>query len=115
MKQIAILTCLRACKVCTGASCLKAWNARERGFSCYADEEASLAAFFHCNGCDSDPETDPGMLEKIERLEKIGVDTVHIGVCAVTDMETKALCPTIEKIASMLRERKLEVVRETHQ
>ncbi|MGN0627583.1 MAG: CGGC domain-containing protein [Oscillospiraceae bacterium] len=115
MKQIAILTCRKACNVCTGALCFHAWNMKSHGFARYAGEEVSLAAFFHCNGCDSDPETDPGMLEKIERLEKIGVDTVHIGVCAVTDMETKALCPTIEKIASMLRERKIEVVRETHQ
>ena len=114
MKQIAVLTCLNACKVCTGASCLKAWNARERGFSRYAGEDVSLAAFFHCNGCGTDPETDPGMLEKLERLEKIGVSTVHTGICTVTGRETKTVCPTIEKITSMLRERGIEVVQGTH-
>ena len=26
--KVAILTCLKACQVCTGASCLAAWNSR---------------------------------------------------------------------------------------
>lgn len=38
VKRIAVLTCLDACKVCTGAGCLKAWNRREHGFAPYAGE-----------------------------------------------------------------------------
>lgn len=114
MRNIAILTCLDACQVCTGASCLQAWNEKSRHFACYAGEEVRLAAFFHCNGCGKDPETDPGLLEKLERLEKIGVERVHIGVCAVTDRKTGALCPTIAKIAELLHRRGMETVMGTH-
>lgn len=114
MKQIAFLTCLDACKVCAGASCLEAWNRRSRHFARYAGESVELAAFFHCNGCGTDPETDSGILEKLDRLEKIGVDTVHIGVCAVTDRKTGKLCPTIEKIQEMLHSRGIQTVLGTH-
>lgn len=114
MKQIAILTCRHACDVCTGASCLRAWNARERGFSPYAGEDVSLAAFFHCNGCGSDPQTDSGMLEKLDRLKSIGVDVVHTGVCTVTERDAMTWCPTVQKIAAMLRDRGIQVVQGTH-
>ncbi len=60
MKRIAILTCLDACQVCTGASCLNAWNNKSRHFAAYAGENVSLEAFFHCNGCGNEPETDKG-------------------------------------------------------
>ena len=113
MKKIAVLTCLDACQVCTGASCFAAWNKRERGFAPYAGEESSLQAFFHCNGCGKDPETDPGMLEKLSRLESIGVDTVHTGVCTI-QRETGKTCPTITKIIGILRQRGIAVVHGTH-
>lgn len=45
MKKIAILTCLDACQVCTGAGCLNAWNSKSRHFAAYAGEEASLESF----------------------------------------------------------------------
>ena len=38
MKKIAILTCLDACQVCTGAGCLNAWNSKSRNFAAYAGE-----------------------------------------------------------------------------
>lgn len=114
MKKIAILTCLDACQVCTGASCLNAWNRKARHFVPYAEEDASLEAFFHCNGCDKDPETDRGMAEKLDRLQGIGVETVHIGVCAVKDREAGTLCPTIVKIQGMLRHRGIRTVLGTH-
>ncbi|MDE7221292.1 MAG: CGGC domain-containing protein [Oscillospiraceae bacterium] len=114
MKHIAILTCLNACGVCTGASCLRAWNRRERGFAPYAGEDASLEAFFHCGGCGTDPETDDGMLEKLDRLQSIGVDTVHTGICAVKDRETGELCPAIAKIQEMLRSRGIKTIVGTH-
>ena len=101
VKRIAVLTCLDACKVCTGASCLTAWNRRERGFAPYAGEEASLEAFFHCNGCGTDPETDEGMREKLDRLQSIGVD---VGT----------LCPAIAAIRDMLHARGIETVVGTH-
>lgn len=114
VKRIAVLTCLDACKVCTGASCLTAWNRRERGFAPYAGEEASLEAFFHCNGCGTDPETDEGMREKLDRLQSIGVDVVHIGVCAVKERESGTLCPAIAAIRDMLHARGIETVVGTH-
>lgn len=110
MKRIALLTCLDACKVCTGASCLEAWNRRGRHFARYAREDVEVSAFLRCNGCGTDPETDDGMREKLDRLEKIGVDTVHIGVCAVRDREIGELCPTIEKIRKMLRNRGIDTI-----
>ncbi|MEY8385921.1 CGGC domain-containing protein [Oscillospiraceae bacterium 38-13] len=113
MRHIAVLTCLKACQVCTGASCLAAWNRRERGFALYAGEEASLDAFFHCNGCGADPEADEGMREKLDRLQSIGVEAVHTGVCTVK-RETKALCPTIVKIQDMLRSRNIQTIQGTH-
>ncbi len=68
MKRIAILTCLKACQVCTGAACLSAWNQRSRGFARYQGEEVQLSAFLHCNGCATSPLEDAGMREKLDRL-----------------------------------------------
>ena len=113
MRHIAILTCLEACRVCTGAACLEAWNKRERQFSRYAGEEAQLNAFLHCNGCHSDPMSDPGLAEKLQRLTESGVDTVHLGVCTVKH-ETGVLCPTMKTLAEMLQQRGMEIVEGTH-
>lgn len=113
MRHIAILTCLEACQVCTGASCLAAWNQRDRHFAPYAGADAVLEAFLHCNGCGRDPASDPGMAEKLERLTAIGVDTVHLGVCAVR-RETGGLCPTMETLSTLLRQRGIQVVMGTH-
>ena len=113
MRHIAILTCLEACRVCTGAACLEAWNKRERQFSRYAGKEAQLNAFLHCNGCHSDPMSDPGLAEKLQRLTEIGVDTVHLGVCAVK-RETGTLCPTMKTLAERLRQNGMQIVLGTH-
>lgn len=113
MKHIAILTCLEACRVCTGAACLEAWNKRARQFSRYAGEEAQLSAFLHCNGCHSDPMSDPGIAEKLQRLTEIGVDIVHLGVCTVKQ-ETGVLCPTIKILAEQLHQKGTEIVVGTH-
>lgn len=113
MKHIAILTCLEACRVCTGAACLEAWNRRDRHFARYAGQETQLNAFLHCNGCHSDPMADPGLAEKLERLITIGVDTVHLGVCAVKQ-ETGALCPTMQTLAETLQQKGLKIVQGTH-
>lgn len=114
MKHIAILTCLDACKVCTGASCLDAWNHRQRGFAPYAGEDVQLDAFFHCNGCGSDPAKDPGMTEKLDRLQSMGTEAVHTGICTCKGPEYKEYCPTIVKIISLLNQRGIRVVHGTH-
>lgn len=73
-----------------------------------------MEAFFHCNGCGKAPETDEGMTEKLDRLQKIGVNTVHISVCTVKDRESGTLCPTIEKIQEMLHNRGIKTVQGTY-
>ena len=113
MRHIAILTCLEACRVCTGAACLEAWNKRARQFSRYAGEEAQLNAFLHCNGCHSDPMSDPGIAEKLDRPTEIGVHIVHLGVCTVKQ-ETGVLCPTIRILAEQLHQKGTEIVVGTH-
>ncbi len=58
--------------VCTGASCLKAFYDRTGSFAIYQTEALYLDAFMKCNGCGNPPNTDHGMLEKIERLKQLG-------------------------------------------
>ncbi|MCF0120544.1 MAG: CGGC domain-containing protein [Oscillospiraceae bacterium] len=117
MKNIAILTCLRACNVCTGALCLDAYNGKTKSFAAYSCEDTSLRAFMHCNGCDNDPDNDSGMDEKLARLKKIGVDTVHLGVCTVMgrpDDPNRHVCPTITKLEKRLIDSGISVVHGTH-
>ena len=109
--KIAILNCLKANDVCTGEACLTALRERSGAFSAYRCRDAELAAFLRCNGCGGDPERDPGMLEKLDRLRAIGTDTLHLGVCTVLD---GAECPTITKLAEMAEKRGIRVVRGTH-
>lgn len=113
MRHIAILTCLEACQVCTGAGCLRAWNSRSRYFAPYAGEEVQLEAFLHCNGCGRDPAGDDGMAEKLNRLTSLEVDTVHLGVCCKKHGEER-LCPTISQLRTMLEDRGIRVVFGTH-
>ena len=112
MEHIAILSCIHSCRVCTAASCLKAFNEKSRGFAQYQDVPVQLDALFYCNGCDNDPETDPGMLEKLDRLESIGVKTVHTGLC--TKEKDGSYCPKIQRIVDMLKARGISVVHGTH-
>lgn len=114
MRKIAILSCLDACQVCTGAACFQAWNEKKKHFSCYSEEDVSFAAFFHCNGCGKDPAGDKGMKEKLDRLQSMGVDTVHTGVCTMKDAKQNIQCPNIAKILDMLHERGIQTVQGTH-
>ena len=114
MKKIALLTCLKACQICTGASCLTAWNSRTRNFAQYAGQDVELAAFMHCNGCGKLPATDPGMQEKLERLTQIGVERVHLGICTRTEQADHSRCPIIQKIVDQLEAQGIEVVEGTH-
>lgn len=114
MKKIAILSCLDACQVCTGAACFQVWNEKRKHFSCYAEEDVSFAAFFHCNGCSKDPIEDKGMKEKLDRLQSMGVDVVHTGVCTMKDAKQNVQCPNITKVLDMLHERGIKTVHGTH-
>ena len=49
--KIAMLNCLNANEVCTGAGCLRAFNSRTRHFADYGDEPLELIAMARCNGC----------------------------------------------------------------
>ena len=82
MTNLAILCCLDANDVCTGAGCLRALRERRGGFACYEGQETELLAFLRCSHCSTPLEEDAGMQEKLERLVSIGTQAVHIGVCA---------------------------------
>jgi predicted metal-binding protein len=111
MKRIAILSCLKATAVCSGAGCFSALNRRMGSFTPYQDEVVEIAAFFHCNGCDCTIETDKEYAEKINRVKTLGLDAVHIGKCTITD---KTECSTITKIADELSSAGITVIRGTH-
>ena len=112
MKKIAIVTCLKANDVCTGAACLEALYARRAYFSEYEGEEVKLCAFMRCSECGVDPEEHRGMMEKLERLLKSGVETAHIGVCA--KKRDGSICPQMQKTADWLEEHGIRVVWGTH-
>ena len=112
MKKIAILGCMRANEVCTGAACLDAWDRKSRVFAVYDGQEVRLAAFLRCNGCTADPAQDAGMQEKLERLVRIGVSAVHLGVC--TKSRDGRRCPVIQTIEQMLAENGIPCVDGTH-
>lgn len=82
MTNLAILCCLDANDVCTGAGCLRALRERRGGFACYEGQETELLAFLRCSHCSTPLEEDAGMQEKLECLVSIGTQAVHIGVCA---------------------------------
>ena len=79
MKKIAILTCLEATRVCSGAACFSALNQRTAFFQPYVETEVEVLGFFHCNGC-KDPIFD-GMDYKFEQLKRSGVETLHMARC----------------------------------
>lgn len=77
MKKIAIYVCGEVSKKCTANGCLRTFNNKEDSFERY--DECLLVAFNNCNGCDEDPVK--GLDQKIEKLKKAEVDTVHISTC----------------------------------
>lgn len=112
MKKIAMLNCLKANEVCTGAGCFTAWNEKKKTFARYQDEEAELVAFLRCNGCGCDPAEDSGMQKKLQRLKDIGTQVVHVGVC--TKNREGQRCPTIQKIIDQLEDLGIAWVDGTH-
>ncbi|MCL1912796.1 MAG: CGGC domain-containing protein [Eubacteriaceae bacterium] len=113
MKRIAMLNCLKANEVCSGASCMSAFNYRKASFMDYGDEEQHLTAFMRCGGCDLEPANYKGMMQKIERIIQEETEVAHVGICTITH-ETKLECENIAKIISMFEDKGIIVVRGTH-
>lgn len=117
MKKIAILRCLRSNDVCTGAGCMQAFNKKQGSFVRYGDEPLELVAYWSCNGCgDCHLEHQEGIEEKLERIESLRPDAVHVGVCTKhrTAEGTWVTCRKILGICERLREAGIEVVEGTH-
>ena len=125
MKRIAVLACRSAENVCAGVGCLRAFSRRTGAFAAYGEEELELIAFMHCNGCwmpqkhapyDQRRFTplaeDPGLMEKVERLEKEQVDVVHLGICCRN--QQGECCPAMEELSRELQRRGMQVVQGTH-
>lgn len=110
--KIAILACLKANDVCAGVACLDALEQRRAYFREYAGEQVQLCAFLRCSQCGADPQDDPGMMEKLERIVSCGVETAHIGICASHRDGTH--CPHMQKTADWLEEKGIRVVWGTH-
>lgn len=117
--KIGILTCIRANDVCTGAGCLNAFYDRTNAFYRY-EENIRLGVFMTCNDCEDrqplEPEDDPGMQEKLERLVQEDIKIIHVGVCAwlKNDKSESYLCPRIKKICRMMENMGIQVVQGTH-
>ena len=112
MKKIAMLTCLKANTVCTGAACFQALHERTKSFARYQGEDVWAAAFMRCNGCGSDPLRDEGIREKVERLAKEQISAVHVGVC--TKNKDGKRCKNIETIMKMIEAQGISVLDGTH-
>ncbi len=111
MKRIAVLTCLEATHICSGASCFSALNNRRAFFADYAGEQIELVAFFHCNGCAADYDNDAEYLEKIERVCAERPDVIHVGKCTYYK---GALCPVIGRMIDYFKKRDIPIVIGTH-
>lgn len=111
MKKIAMMNCLKANDVCTGAGCLRAFYERRGGFACYGDEELQLMAFLRCSQCGTPLSEDSGMQEKLERLKTVGTEVVHIGVCA---QKNGVPCPHMAENAAWLEQNGIAIVWKTH-
>ncbi|PID79693.1 MAG: hypothetical protein CSB19_01980 [Clostridiales bacterium] len=111
MKKIAILTCLKATEICSGASCFVALNDRAAHFEAYKDEDVKIVAFFHCNGCKADYQNDLQYLEKVERVCKACPDVIHVGKCTYYQRD---LCPVIEDMIKYFEAHGIKTVIGTH-
>ena len=110
--KIAILNCLKANDVCTGGSCLRAFNARTKHFEQYKDEkDLELVALARCNGCDAG--IDKGFEEKLQYIVDSGAEVCHVGVCTVK-RETGKECPVITEALERLEKHGIKAVRGTH-
>ena len=109
--KIAMINCLKANEVCTGAGCLNAFNRKSRHFSRYGAEPLELVALARCNGCEAG--IDSGFREKLDRIISEGAQVCHLGVCTV-DRRTGQECPVICQAADYLAAKGIAIVRGTH-
>lgn len=109
--KIAILNCLQANDVCTGAACLKAFNTKSRHFADYGREPLELVAMARCNGCQAG--IDECFREKLDRIVSEGAQVCHLGVCTVR-RDTGRECPVIRDAAAYLESKGVAIVRGTH-
>ena len=114
MKRIVMLTCPLSEKVCTGGSCLRAFNERIRAFAQYKGENLELAAFMKCSGCGHFPCKDKGLDEKIQYVLDAKPDVVHVGICASKGKVDRKLCPEIKAITDIWEKAGIPIVRGTH-
>ena len=112
MKKIAILTCLNTTALCSGASCMRAFNQRAKTFEAYAGEEVELRAFFHCNGCDADYADNRRYTEKIERVASLELDAIHVGICTMRRGGDR--CEIITEMTKYFEEQNIPIVWGTH-
>ncbi len=114
MKKIGIVTCLNSNNVCTRAGCLKAFRERTDFFAEYG-LNTELAVLMTCNGCrnynPAEPEEDPGMREKVQRLKQEKIEAVHVGVCR---MQKGGECPRMMAVCRMIEAQGIPVIRGTH-
>lgn len=111
IKRIAILTCLEATGVCSGAGCFNALNNRSKHFERYKDQDIKVVAFFHCNSCDADYNDNLEYQEKIERVVELNPHAVHVGICT----RTKGIeCRVITDMINYFESNGISVIRGTH-
>lgn len=114
MKKIGIITCIRSNDVCTRAGCLNAFHERTDTFSAY-DADTQLAVLMTCNGCTKDnplkPEEDPGIQEKLGRLQKENINVMHVGACR---LHKGVECARMKEICVMIEKSGICVIRGTH-
>ena len=109
--KIAMINCLKANEVCTGAGCLKAFNGRTKHFEQYAGTDLELVSMARCNGCEAG--IDEGFKEKLDRIISIGAEVCHVGVCTVRK-DLGRECPVITEALEYLQEHGVKAVRGTH-
>ena len=109
-RRIAVMVCKKSAESCTGAACFWAFDTKYKSFAQYADSglPVKLWGFFHCNGCESDWDTDVKMQKKLNRLREEGVEKVHLGVCMCR------YCPNLERICGQLEARGIPFEKGTH-
>ncbi len=110
-KRIAMLTCLNATEVCSGAACFKALNERKATFGVYEEMPVEVVAFFHCNGCDADYDHNDAFMEKMERVCSMKPDAIHVGICTKKD---GVRCPVIEEMIAYFETDNIKIVYGTH-
>lgn len=106
--KIAIMNCMNTSKTCVGAGCFSAYTSGEKSFADYgADDNPQLAAFYPCGGCGMEIESDEGFAKKLNKLQDIGVQRVHISRCA-------SGCGRVQDFVKAYRDHGIDVVLGTH-